>query len=62
MAKTSDGIQLGTPLRGKRGAGRSGRGRQCDQDGCTTVLSTYNSSTTCWTHATPTYSRPLARP
>ncbi len=62
MAKTSDGIQLGTPLRGKRGAARSSRGRLCDHDGCTTVLSTYNSSTTCWLHGAPTYSRPLDRP
>ena len=57
MAKTSEGVQFGTPMRGRRAATRSATGRLCDHHGCTTVLSTYNSSTTCWLHAMPNYTK-----
>ena len=48
MARTSDGTRLGAP--GKGAPKRAERGRRCDFVGCTTVLSTYNSSGTCWLH------------
>ena len=43
--------QLGTPVRGKEASTRPPIGRVCTQDGCATVLSTYNSSSLCWLHA-----------
>lgn len=52
---------FGTPERGKDAASRPERGRICDQDGCTTVLSTYNASGTCWLHTQPTTRHSLAR-
>jgi len=63
MARASgrDGIQFGAPSRGKGIAKRSVGGRQCDAPGCTTVLSTYNASSTCWLHTGPELRHPLAR-
>ena len=60
MAKTSRGIEYGSPLAGKSTA-RGTRGRPCEHPGCTTVLSTYNSATTCWLHSQPATRRPLDR-
>jgi hypothetical protein len=60
MARTSEGTQFGTPLRGKEMT-RAARGRLCDQDGCLTVLSTYNPSSSCFLHLTPAFRRPLDR-
>jgi hypothetical protein len=34
---------------------RSPPGRICDVEGCETILSTYNSSESCWIHARPEY-------
>jgi len=60
MARTSRGVEFGAPLPGKATA-RGARGRECGHPGCTTVLSTYNSATTCWTHSQPERRRPLDR-
>jgi hypothetical protein len=61
MARTSEGVQFGTPQRGKEAAARPIRGRRCEYPGCPTVLSTYNSATTCWFHTRPSYGRPPSR-
>jgi hypothetical protein len=61
MAKTSEGVQFGSPNRGKEDTSRQARGRPCDYPGCMTVLSTYNESNTCWLHTTPSYRHPLYR-
>ena len=60
MARTSRGVEFGAPLASKA-AVRSSRGRPCGHPGCTTVLSTYNSATTCWLHSQPEKRRPLDR-
>ena len=36
------------------------KGRHCSVFGCTTLLSTYNTSDTCWLHTTPSTRHPLA--
>ena len=52
LAKAQPGkMTFGSPKRGKESSSRPARGRLCKRLGCTTVLSTYNSSTTCWRHA-----------
>lgn len=53
--------EFGPPVRGKASSDRSARGRLCAEDGCTTVLSTYNSSDVCWLHTQATYRHPLSR-
>ena len=58
MARTSKGVEYGSPLAGK-GVLQNTRNRLCEHPGCTTVLSTYNSATTCWLHAQPQLRRPL---
>lgn len=60
-AKSGHGVHFGTPQRGREAGARSARGRLCDQSGCSTVLSTYNSSSSCWLHAIPSYRRPVLR-
>jgi len=50
MAKTSQGVAYGTPEVGKRATPRGARGRLCAHEGCTTILSTYNTATMCWQH------------
>ena len=50
MAKTAQGVNYGSPQTGKGVPVRSGGGRPCAHEGCSTILSTYNSATTCWTH------------
>jgi len=52
---------FGTPGSGKDVAQRAERGRLCEDLTCTTVLSTYNKSATCYLHTTPTYKHPLHR-
>jgi hypothetical protein len=47
-------IALGAPDKGKGSDTRPARGRACASPGCSTVLSTYNTSATCWLHSTPT--------
>jgi hypothetical protein len=56
----AQGVQFGIPDRGK-GAKRQAAGRPCDFPGCSTVLSVYNRSNTCWTHSTPETRHPLHR-
>jgi hypothetical protein len=60
MARTSNGVEYGTPLAGKSSV-RGTRNRLCEHPGCPTVLSTYNASTTCWLHSRPELRRPLDR-
>jgi len=52
---TRGNVQFGTPDRGKRIASRAASGRVCEREGCSTILSTYNTSGTCWTHTGATY-------
>lgn len=49
----------GSPDKGKA-RDRSPAGRTCEVDGCTTVLSTYNGSTTCWLHTPRPFRHALA--
>ena len=60
-ARIGNGIELGAPRRGKEASSRPVRGRVCEQPGCQTVLSTYNSAVLCWLHAEPSPAHPLAR-
>ena len=59
MARSTgtDGVQFGTPARGKEASSRSAQGRPCEEPGCTTILSTYNASKTCWLHTAPVHRR-----
>ncbi|MBI3647384.1 MAG: hypothetical protein HY240_01260 [Actinobacteria bacterium] len=59
-SRIGKGVELGPPERGKGAASRPERGRVCDHLGCQTILSTYNSSVVCWTHAEPSYRHPLS--
>jgi hypothetical protein len=62
MASTSGkDVQFGTPIRGKEAASRPSTGRTCEEPGCPTVLSTYNTDTRCWLHTVASYRHPLAR-
>ncbi len=53
-------VQFGTPGRGKGIASRAAQGRVCDRAGCATILSTYNTTGTCWTHTELTRRPPLS--
>lgn len=53
-------VRYGTPNTGKSAASRSKAGRRCAEPTCDTVLSTYNSATTCWLHSAPTQRHALA--
>ena len=44
------GVTFGQPDRGRGKASRAAAGRTCDEDGCATILSTYNASTRCGIH------------
>lgn len=55
MARRSD-VRYGAPER-KGVAVRSTYGRVCDRSGCSTVLSTYNASSSCWMHRVPVFER-----
>jgi hypothetical protein len=50
--------KFGAP--GKNAVPRSLDERRCEEPGCTTILSSYNSSPTCWLHTGPTRRTPLA--
>lgn len=50
----------GSPAKGKAAGDRAASGRACEHPGCSTLLSTYNASTTCWLHTGPTLKHPLA--
>lgn len=56
-----DGIRFGPPDRGKGADSRPSAGRMCTSLGCSTILSTYNSSETCWLHSGAEYRHPLQR-
>jgi hypothetical protein len=56
VARAGDkGTQFGPPVRGKEASSRAARGRVCDEPGCDTVLSTYNSASMCWMHERPPF-------
>ncbi len=55
MARPGDGVELGAPLHGKGASSRPPAGRVCAIHGCSTVLSTYNSSSYCWLHSPMQY-------
>jgi hypothetical protein len=49
------------PSRGSRQTQRWAKGRRCEHGGCTTLISTYNRSTTCWVHqSSPPREYPVA--
>lgn len=50
---------IGTPEHGHEAESRPSRGRTCNHQDCSTILSTYNSATECWLHAEPAYRHPL---
>ena len=63
MARTAnkEGIQYGSPQRGKQSPARQSANRRCEHPECSTVLSTYNASTTCWMHTGPEFRHALAK-
>ena len=62
MTRSSNGFLFGAPASGKGPASRPEKGRECEEPGCATVLSTYNRSTTCYLHTAPTRRHALDRP
>jgi hypothetical protein len=56
----SNSVQYGVPLASKQAVHRERAGRCCEVPTCETVLSTYNTSTTCWLHTTATRRHALA--
>ena len=56
MAKASHGIEYGSP-NGKGKTTRAAAGRLCSEEGCSTVLSTYNQAAACWLHVGPSFRR-----
>jgi hypothetical protein len=56
----SNSVQYGVPLASKQAMRREQAGRRCEVPTCVTVLSTYNTSTTCWLHTTATRRHALA--
>ena len=62
MAVTnSSRVLFGTPDHGKDATRRAASGRLCEELTCSTVLSTYNRSATCYLHTIPSYKHPLHR-
>jgi hypothetical protein len=62
MAKASASgsqVKYGAPARGKEAGSRAVAGRRCAHAGCLTLLTTYNSGTTCWLHTDTRYVHPL---
>lgn len=43
-------VQYGAPVGARHADKRAPTGRHCTVEGCVTLLSTYNSSPTCWLH------------
>ena len=56
----SPAVDYGVPVASKQASSRAKPGRRCEVASCTTVLSTYNASTTCWLHTTATPKHALA--
>jgi hypothetical protein len=50
--------KFGAP--GKKAYARSLEERRCDDPGCTTILSSYNTSSTCYLHTSAIPRHPLA--
>jgi hypothetical protein len=50
---------FGPPEPVNKASWRPAPGRVCTQPGCSTILSTYNPSGTCWLHTEPAYRHPL---
>jgi hypothetical protein len=50
---------IGPPEHGHEAGSRPSPGRTCDQEGCSTILSTYNPAKECWLHAVPAFRHPL---
>ncbi len=50
---------IGLPEKGRGTESRHAAGRTCSREGCSTILSTYNRSTTCWLHTQPAFLHPL---
>ena len=61
MARGGSDVVLGAPGRGKDAASRPAKGRPCSEAACTTVLSTYNRSATCFLHTPPTRRHAMER-
>jgi hypothetical protein len=60
MTKAGDSrTHFGPPARGKGAASRAAIGRTCAEPTCSTVLSVYNSASTCWMHTGPATRHPL---
>jgi hypothetical protein len=57
----SAGVEFGPPQRARDATSREARGRRCEAPGCSTVLSTYNRSRTCYLHTKPEYRHALQR-
>ena len=53
--------RYGSPERGKTAKFRPAKGRLCQEPGCTTVLSTYNTDDRCYLHTAPSFRHPLYR-
>jgi hypothetical protein len=56
----SSDVRYGTPDARTSKTHEHRRGRRCDHAGCETVLSSYNSATTCWLHSSPAPKHALA--
>ncbi len=52
-------VQYRIPLAANQASNRPRAGRRCEAIGCVTLLSTYNSSTTCWLHSAAVRRLPL---
>jgi hypothetical protein len=57
----SNQTRYGTPDTGKKAKHRPAKGRLCQEPGCATVLSTYNTDDHCFLHAAPSFRHPLYR-
>lgn len=56
----SPDVHYGTPTTGKSALARAEAGRRCEVPRCETILSRYNTATTCWLHSSPTQRHALA--
>jgi hypothetical protein len=50
---------IGFSEKGRGTDSRHAAGRTRSREGCSTILSTYNRSTTCWLHTEPAFRHPL---
>ena len=54
-------VEFGPPQRGRDATSREARGRRCEAPDCSTILSTYNRSRTCYLHTMPEHKHALHR-